>query len=653
MRRIAAAFAALCLACVLSPKAAEANKAILLAGQSSLSNFDSDCYPEQPLIRMYEMLTEVAHYDAGDIVVVYSDENVMTESGDDWMLGEDTVSGIPIDHPLFVDGICSAFEETSLVVDSTEEVFIWIYTHGDGTGGSDSSVAELDFILWDSSISSDSMKDLIDELAGLAGSVGVLINSCYGGNIKNSFENSGYDNGNIVVMTAVKNLACNAYLQDYDCPRFSDEFANSYENNVFQSYWTAFHDVVERLDVPEDRPNGPVYWESSPGPGSIWGVTHGIQFATTDYDSDGTVNCNDNCFWAWNPLQSDGDSDGVGDDCDNCPDEANPDQHDNDGDGLGDECDNCPSVINPSQEDCDADGDGDVCDTNYRCVDFCGLSEVDTWVEKGMSFDVETSFFEMHYHNGWTPETIAVKTCAHGAAEEHYEGGGTEVDGGVYDGGPIIEKGPAADSIQPGEVQIRWCSCEAYDDTQLGLSFCIADNCPENDANAWIPHFTHSGWHLASYAKDGLHYVPPVTPPAGEKPYVYYPSISCSRQNDFSEDYWSEWSSDEAATNYYTTHCTPEVHEYRNPATMDVKARTTTWAWRCTAGCWRAAPSATGCGSAASEGWIRTVSRSSRGRTRRRCRGRCRLRGLARGWRSTRGAVACSFSVARGRGVSG
>lgn len=107
-----------------------------------------------------------------------------------------------------------------------------------------------------------------------------------------------------------------------------------------------------------------------------------------DYDSDGVLNEDDNCFETVNPDQSDLDGDGQGDACDddidgdgvlnesdNCVLTANSDQSDIDGDGLGDVCDddidgdgvlneedNCPETENPMQYDMNVNGIGDVCD---------------------------------------------------------------------------------------------------------------------------------------------------------------------------------------------------------------------------------------------------------------------------------------------------
>ncbi len=84
----------------------------------------------------------------------------------------------------------------------------------------------------------------------------------------------------------------------------------------------------------------------------------------TSNDIDGDLICGalDNCLNVANPLQEDPDADGLGSACDNCPDDFNDSQLDSDLDGVGDVCDNCPSDSNSAQVDSDSDGIGDACD---------------------------------------------------------------------------------------------------------------------------------------------------------------------------------------------------------------------------------------------------------------------------------------------------
>jgi hypothetical protein len=89
-----------------------------------------------------------------------------------------------------------------------------------------------------------------------------------------------------------------------------------------------------------------------------------------DFDEDNVGDACDNCA-APNGFQMDLDGDEIALGCDNCRDRFNPDQADSDGDMVGDLCDNCP-IYNPGiedpqlQDDFDDDGLGDACD---NCIE--------------------------------------------------------------------------------------------------------------------------------------------------------------------------------------------------------------------------------------------------------------------------------------------
>ncbi|HKQ48756.1 MAG TPA: thrombospondin type 3 repeat-containing protein [Phycisphaerae bacterium] len=92
----------------------------------------------------------------------------------------------------------------------------------------------------------------------------------------------------------------------------------------------------------------------------------------TDTDGDGLIDVCDGCPNDPNKIDPgvcgcgqpdlDVDSDGAMDCIDNCLGLANPTQSDVDGDGDGDACDNCLNMPNPTQGDCDNDSIGDACD---------------------------------------------------------------------------------------------------------------------------------------------------------------------------------------------------------------------------------------------------------------------------------------------------
>jgi hypothetical protein len=81
-------------------------------------------------------------------------------------------------------------------------------------------------------------------------------------------------------------------------------------------------------------PNGGAFLDAC---GQCAGGSTGIA-PNPDADTDGVLDCDDNCIDAFNPGQADMDGDGIGDACDNCMWLFNPDQLDANSDGIGDAC---------------------------------------------------------------------------------------------------------------------------------------------------------------------------------------------------------------------------------------------------------------------------------------------------------------------------
>ena len=97
---------------------------------------------------------------------------------------------------------------------------------------------------------------------------------------------------------------------------------------------------------------------------------------TTDTDTDGVADENDNCPNIFNENQEDSDGDGVGNACDVCPSLFNSLQLDPDFDGIGTACgDNCPNVANPIQRDFNNNGIGDACDADIDDDGQCNEAE--------------------------------------------------------------------------------------------------------------------------------------------------------------------------------------------------------------------------------------------------------------------------------------
>ena len=129
-----------------------------------------------------------------------------------------------------------------------------------------------------------------------------------------------------------------------------------------------------------------------------------IEYGTSsDSDSDGVLDINDNCPNTPNPDQADTDGDGQGDACDddidgdgvlngddNCPLTPNPSQADSDGDGVGDTCDNCINVSNPDQADSDNDGVGDACE-DYTFTLSAQPQETDIYKEEETNISLSIS----------------------------------------------------------------------------------------------------------------------------------------------------------------------------------------------------------------------------------------------------------------------
>jgi Thrombospondin type 3 repeat len=114
----------------------------------------------------------------------------------------------------------------------------------------------------------------------------------------------------------------------------------------------------------------------------VWGADCLCNGQVTDCDGvvDGTAYLDvcGTCVGGTTGLEPNGDSDtdGLVDCEDNCPSTINPGQSDFDGDGVGNYCDNCPWLGNADQADSDQNGEGNVCDNAIGIGEFAGSPNV-------------------------------------------------------------------------------------------------------------------------------------------------------------------------------------------------------------------------------------------------------------------------------------
>ena len=189
---------------------------------------------------------------------------------------------------------------------------------------------------------------------GMSPAGGVLVG---GGNASSGYEAARWDNG---VMVGLGHIPGGTSSWGYGCSQnglivTGHDTVNS---NLTAMIWDSAHGMRDLKSVlvsdygldltgwtlslahrASDDGNTIVGWGTNPS-----GQTEGwiASICNTDTDSDGVLDCLDNCPSVANPTQVDTDQDGVGDACDNCPAAYNPNQSNIDGDASGDACDPCP-----------------------------------------------------------------------------------------------------------------------------------------------------------------------------------------------------------------------------------------------------------------------------------------------------------------------
>ncbi len=179
---------------------------------------------------------------------------------------------------------------------------------------------------------------------------------------------------------------------------------------------------------------------------------------TADLDGDGDLNCADNCPSVPNANQADSDGDGVGNACDGCPNDPNkvapgvcgcglPDI-DTDGDTIKDCQDNCPFVANALQTNSDGDAAGNACDgcptdPTKLTPGICGCNVVDNPVDTdsdGVANCVDNCINVANPTQGDCDEDGIGDACeiASGAADVNLDGIPDSCQGALFFGYEVV-----------------------------------------------------------------------------------------------------------------------------------------------------------------------------------------------------------------------